>query len=246
MTKRKSNAPVFLLYAGIVHAIGLALLLPTLITLPGPGGESAPRPKAPAVDVVVLPAPQPLTDIGPEQTSALPPAPPAKEGNAIGVPAPSVAEPKHAQEPQAEPALHQADRRDAEPSPATQPMAPDRAVKDGAEAADEPKRAVANLGVETAPQREQAPQQTEPSAPEADRQGAKAPEALPAKVNAKAQGTGPARAASRAPKKSSAQRKRAKSVPRNTASRPAKSQTKFAPLNGMLSGLFTPPTNKRK
>ena len=39
--------PVFLLYAGILHAIGLALLLPMLITLPGPAGEPAPAP-APA------------------------------------------------------------------------------------------------------------------------------------------------------------------------------------------------------
>ena len=58
--------PVFLLFAGIIHAIGLALLLPMLITLPGPEGESAPAPEIPSVDVIVLPPPQPLTDVGPE------------------------------------------------------------------------------------------------------------------------------------------------------------------------------------
>ena len=37
--KKTSNVPVFLIYAGIIHAIGLALLMPMLITLPGPGGS---------------------------------------------------------------------------------------------------------------------------------------------------------------------------------------------------------------
>ena len=78
--------PVFLLYAGILHAIGLALLLPMLITLPGPAGEPTPAP-APTreiapIDVIVLPPPQALTDAGPEYTSALPSAPPAGVGTA--------------------------------------------------------------------------------------------------------------------------------------------------------------------
>ena len=33
----KINLPVFAIGAGVIHAIGLAVLLPLLITLPGPG-----------------------------------------------------------------------------------------------------------------------------------------------------------------------------------------------------------------
>ena len=54
--------PVFLLYAGILHAIGLALLLPMMITLPGPAGEPppalAPTPEIAPIDVIVLPPPE--------------------------------------------------------------------------------------------------------------------------------------------------------------------------------------------
>jgi hypothetical protein len=51
--------PVFLIYAGIIHAIGLALLLPIVVTLPGPGGEIAPE--ASAIDVQIILA-APLAD----------------------------------------------------------------------------------------------------------------------------------------------------------------------------------------
>jgi hypothetical protein len=71
--KKRSDVPLFLLYAGILHAIGLALLLPMLITLPGP------QPKDPVFDIVVLPNPEPLADIGPEHTSALPLRPQVRE-----------------------------------------------------------------------------------------------------------------------------------------------------------------------
>lgn len=91
--------PVFLLFAGIIHAIGLALLLPMLITLPGPEGESAPAPEIPSVDVIVLPPPQPLTDVGPEETSALPSASLGDDGNATGEAVPVAAEPEPGQEP---------------------------------------------------------------------------------------------------------------------------------------------------
>jgi hypothetical protein len=40
---KRITVPVFLVYAGIIHAIGLALLLPTLITLPGPGSMITPK-----------------------------------------------------------------------------------------------------------------------------------------------------------------------------------------------------------
>ena len=73
--------PVFLLYAGILHAIGLALLLPMMITLPGPADEPtpalAPTPEIAPIDVIVLPPPQALRDAGPEHTSAVPSVPPA-------------------------------------------------------------------------------------------------------------------------------------------------------------------------
>ncbi len=51
--KKTNDASVFLIYAGIVHAIGLALLLPMLITLPGPGGGG--EPDAAAIDVEIIP-----------------------------------------------------------------------------------------------------------------------------------------------------------------------------------------------
>jgi hypothetical protein len=40
---KRITVPVFLVYAGIIHAIGLALLLPMLITLPGPGSMITPK-----------------------------------------------------------------------------------------------------------------------------------------------------------------------------------------------------------
>jgi hypothetical protein len=54
VNKKQSTVPVFLIYAGIIHAIGLALLMPMLIPLPGPGTGSAP--KSAAVDVEIVPA----------------------------------------------------------------------------------------------------------------------------------------------------------------------------------------------
>jgi hypothetical protein len=72
--KKTSNVPVFLIYAGIIHAIGLALLMPMLITLPGPGGSVISPPAA--IDVEIVPA-TPLAakiESDSEQTSALPSA----------------------------------------------------------------------------------------------------------------------------------------------------------------------------
>ena len=40
---KRITIPVFLIYAGIIHAIGLALLLPMIVTLPGPGSLIAPE-----------------------------------------------------------------------------------------------------------------------------------------------------------------------------------------------------------
>ncbi len=71
MKKKTSKVPVFLIYAGIIHTIGLALLMPMLITLPGPGGSVVSLPAA--IDVEIVPAPLAAkTQSDSEQTSALP------------------------------------------------------------------------------------------------------------------------------------------------------------------------------
>ena len=72
---KQINVPVFLVYAGIIHAIGLALLMPMLVTLPGPGRAIAP--KFPSVDIELAPA-----EADSELTSALPAAPQAGEDDA--------------------------------------------------------------------------------------------------------------------------------------------------------------------
>jgi hypothetical protein len=70
--KTRPPLPLYLLYAGIIHAIGLALLLPMIVTLPMPSGKVAPS--ATAINIEILPTPRPLSAIEPEneQTSALP------------------------------------------------------------------------------------------------------------------------------------------------------------------------------
>ena len=159
VTKRQSDVPVFLLYAGILHAIGLALLLPMLITLPGPVRESAtpsasPAPKNSPIDVIVLPPPQPLTDAGPEQTSALPSAPHGGEGTAVGRAAPVTAERQARQDPandgaivapaappQAAPATLPREPAEVEPSQA-EPLEAETPLTEEAEAAPQPKDAV--------------------------------------------------------------------------------------------------------
>jgi hypothetical protein len=91
--KRQRHVPVFLIYAGVIHAIGLALLLPMLITLPGPGGEIATEPAA--IDVEIVPG-LPLagkTEPEGEQTSALPSAAVVGE-DAAAKPEQETAEPK--------------------------------------------------------------------------------------------------------------------------------------------------------
>ncbi len=154
--------PVFLLYAGIIHAIGLALFLPVLITLPGPAREvrPAPAPKSSAIDVVILPAAEPLTDIGPEQTSALPAAPSVEEPNAEGAAAPVAAKPDLGQEPKDARArddvkvVAPAAEPEAKPAPLeAEPRRESREAEtlsgDGAEASHEKTEAVAHVGPET-------------------------------------------------------------------------------------------------
>jgi hypothetical protein len=171
--KKTSNVPVFLIYAGIIHAIGLALLMPILITLPGPGGLIAPQPAA--IDVEIIPA-APLTakiEPGGEQTSALP-----------------------------------SDAASAAPN-SVEPDAGGEAVANVSPAGEMEEKARAS--------------------------------ASPVKEGAKPKVTAPAKTA----KKPIAQRSR---TAKPAVRRPAKTQTKIAPFNGALSGLFSPgaPANNRR
>jgi hypothetical protein len=79
VSKKNSNVPVFLIYAGIIHAIGLALLMPMLITLPGPGSAILPEPAA--IDVEIVPGAPPQAQIEADiaETSALPAGPDSGE-----------------------------------------------------------------------------------------------------------------------------------------------------------------------
>lgn len=68
---KQPNVPVFLIYAGIIHAIGLALLLPIVISLPGPDGDVAPETSV--INVEIAPATSSAAIIGTdEETAALP------------------------------------------------------------------------------------------------------------------------------------------------------------------------------
>jgi hypothetical protein len=236
VTKRRSDVPVFLLYAGILHAIGLALLLPMLITLPGPAGEPtpalAPTPEIAPIDVIVLPPPQALRDAGPEHTSALPSVPPAGVQPGAGAAEPAKAEPSQAEPPRAETPL-----------------------KEEIEAAPEPKEAAPEVKPETAPATE-APQSTEtkPSATDGAAADEPAKETAPPKEAAPPQEPAPAKESSNtkettspATKASITQRSRpAKPALRRAPSRTAKSQTKFQPFNGALSGWLSPPPSAKR
>ena len=246
--------PVFLLYAGIIHAIGLALLLPMLITLPGPEPKSASVPETPAVGVVVLPPPQPLADVGPEQTSALPSAAAVKGNKARGAAAPVAAEPKIRQEPEHDnEALAPAAEPEAKPPP--QQAEPAQAAPSTTEPADGAKDAVAHVSpqpearIESGPKVQPAGTEPQGKTREDDKSAKQETEAQgtsPAKASVDAKDALPAKAAPRTARKSSARRNTAKGAPARKASRTAKSQTKFAPFNGMLSGLLSPPAKKRR
>lgn len=194
---KRPNVPVFLIYAGIIHAIGLALLLPIVVTLPGPGGEVAPE--LSVIDIQIVPA-APLaakTESDSEQTSALPAEPEA----VVEVPAVT---PDQA----AEPAVN--------PDPET----------------PEPEGA----GEETAPPQEQPEEKASPR--DEPEQAAVAPE-----KPQKAKSDAVVKPAPKAAKKLTAVRSK---VARPAVRRSAKKQTKIAPFNGALSGLFTPGAPARR
>lgn len=71
------NLPIFAIGAGVIHAIGLAVLLPLLITLPGPGGDIDSQAVSVDVDLVPSTPPSPRVDREVDQTSALPASPPS-------------------------------------------------------------------------------------------------------------------------------------------------------------------------
>jgi hypothetical protein len=235
VTKRRSDVPVFLLYAGILHAIGLALLLPVLITLPGPAGEPkpalAPTPEIAPIEVIVLPPPQALKDAGPEHTPALP-SPPAGVGTATGAAEPAKAEPSQTQPPSAEPPL-----------------------KEEIRAAPEPKEAAPEVEPQTAPETDPTePPETKPFPTDGAAADEPAKEAVPPKEVAPPKEAAPAEESSNtkettsaATKASATQRSRtAKPALRRAPSRTAKSQTKFQPFNGALSGWFSPPPSAKR
>ncbi len=80
MSKRhRPKLPIFAIGAIAVHLIALAFLLPLLITLPGPGSETPPKPVNIEVDVGSSAAPQPIlpdvSSVSPaadDETAALP------------------------------------------------------------------------------------------------------------------------------------------------------------------------------
>jgi hypothetical protein len=85
--------PLFAIGAGVVHAIGIAILLPLLITLPGPGGDIPQRPVNIEVDVGSPDPPQPIVPdvstsraVSDEATSALPASPQPDVGAAESEP----------------------------------------------------------------------------------------------------------------------------------------------------------------
>lgn len=134
MKKKTSKVPVFLIYAGVIHAIGLALLMPMLITLPGPGSWIAPQ--SAAIDVEIIPGTPPAAKIerDSEQTSALPSAAEDaaveadEEGGAVANVSPDAGaaveeEPAEAKSPAAEATPKQAAPAKAKPRGAKKPVA---------------------------------------------------------------------------------------------------------------------------
>jgi hypothetical protein len=230
--KKPSDVPVFVIYAGIIHAIALALFLPMLISLPGPRAVPPPaRPaKISAVDVVVLPAPETLVDIGPDQTSSLPSPAGAGEG-AARTASPEAAEPSPEQEAK--------DSVSASPpavEPQTEPIgASDDTLPSNSPSVNEPNQAVANVAPASEPAAQ--PPESQEAKPSPAERAAKTKTATPK--------TETANPAPQAPKKAIVQQTRTPSPPPSRrVGNTAKSETKFTPFNGFLSGLFGPPAAK--
>ena len=108
---KRITIPVFLIYAGVIHVIGLALLLPMIVTLPGPGSMIAPKGAPVAVELDA--------EADPDQTAALPaPAKPVEDKAPLqAAPEPVAPEPKADAKPDIPAAL-------ANASPTAQPAKP--------------------------------------------------------------------------------------------------------------------------
>jgi hypothetical protein len=131
--KKTSNVPVFLIYAGIIHAIGLALLMPMLVTLPGPGSSGGPQPAAIDVEIVPGSPVQAKIEGNSEQTAALPPAAPSDEQDEAIEPARGEAVANIS--PDAEPAV------DTKPADTASPVNGEAKPKDAAPAKAAPRAA---------------------------------------------------------------------------------------------------------
>jgi hypothetical protein len=117
----KINLPVFAIGAGVIHAIGLAVLLPLLITLPGPGSDIDPHAVAIDVDIVPASRPSPKVDGDIDQTSALPAATePDEAPGTIANVGPEILPAMPAEEQESVPAK---DEPAATAAPATKPTA---------------------------------------------------------------------------------------------------------------------------
>jgi hypothetical protein len=108
---KRITIPVFLIYAGVIHAIGLALLLPMIVTLPGPGSMISPKGTPIAVELDA--------EADPAQTAALPaPAKPVEDKDSPqAAPEPVAPVPKADAKPASPAAL-------ADASPTVQPKKP--------------------------------------------------------------------------------------------------------------------------
>jgi hypothetical protein len=116
---KRITIPVFLIYAGVIHVIGLALLLPMIVTLPGPGSMIAPKGTPIAVDLDAAEA-------DPDQTAALSaPAEPVEDKAALqAAPEPVAPAPKADAKPDVPRTL-------ANASPTAQPEQPVVAAPQG-------------------------------------------------------------------------------------------------------------------
>jgi hypothetical protein len=128
--KKTSNVQVFLIYAGIIHAIGLALLMPMLVTLPGPGSSGVPQPAA--IDVEIIPGSpvQAKIEGNSEETAALPPAAPSAEQDDAIAPAGGAAV-----------ANVDSDKLDDKPADTVSPLKAEAKPKDAAPAKAAPRAA---------------------------------------------------------------------------------------------------------
>lgn len=141
---KRITVPVFLIYAGIIHAIGLALLMPMIVTLPGPGSLIAPKPAPAAAELDPAEADT-------DQTSALSAPPrPVEDAAPKGAPAAGAAPKPDAPgdvanvSPPAQPEGH--DKAAVKEKAEAAPEAKDKAKADAAKPVKSVKKPVAHRG----------------------------------------------------------------------------------------------------